>query len=461
MAHILFITPYYPPEKAAAAVCVSENAVRMAKYGHQVTILTTVPNYPDGIVAPEYRGHLLQEETLNGVRVVRVWSCVSPNKGFQRRILAQFSFGLLAPLLGWREVGQPDIIIVQSPPLFDAIAVRLLAWFKHCPFIFMVSDLWPKSAVELGVLRNRLFIRLSEWLEWSTYQHASLVWVVTEGIKRVLLARGFPPERLLLLTNGVDTVKFHPSPRAQARQELDWDERFTVVYVGTHGLSHGLATMLDTAERLKNNPAIHFVLVGDGAEKASLVAQARKRALTNITFYDPQPHQRVPVFLAAADACLVHVRRNIPVFTGMLPIKMYEAMACGKPVLLAVDGEARRLAEQEAGAAIYVEPENPVALASAILSLQQRPEQAQALGQRGRALVEEKFDYDQLALALDARITLLLKEHACAHQEKATAHHKRSARIVSIIGKGRQAKNAKYWARGKAGIQPKFNGNPR
>lgn len=444
MTHILFITPYYPPEKAAAAVCVSENAVRLAKYGHRVTILTTVPNYPNGIVAPEYRGHLLQEETLDGVRVVRVWSYVSPNKGFLRRILAQLSFGLLAPLLGWKEVGQPDITVVQSPPLFDAIAVRLLARFKRCPFIFMVSDLWPESAVELGVLRNRLLIRLSEWLEWSTYQHTSLVWVVTEGIKRVLLARGFPPERLLLLTNGVDTVKFHPSSQVQARQELGWDERFTVVYVGTHGLSHGLATVLDTAERLKNNPDIHFVLVGDGAEKASLVTQAHKRALTNITFYDPQPHQRVPIFLAAADACLVHVRRNIPVFTGMLPIKMYEAMACGKPVLLAVDGEARRLAEQEAGAAIYVEPENPEALASAILSLQQRPEQAQVLGQRGRALVEEKFDYNQLALTLDAHITLLLKERACALQEKATVHLKRSARIVSTIGKGGHTKNAKY-----------------
>ncbi|MGZ3624106.1 MAG: glycosyltransferase family 4 protein [Ktedonobacteraceae bacterium] len=423
MRHIVFITPYYPPEKAAAAVCVSENAVRLVRRGHQVTVLTTVPNYPNGVVPAEYRGRILQDEMLDGVHVIRVWSFVSPNKGFLRRILAQFSFGLLAPLLGWREIGQPDIIIVQSPPLFDAIAVRLLAWFKRCPFIYMVSDLWPESAVEMGVLRNRLLIRLSEWLEWSTYQRASLVWVVTEGIKHTLLKRGFPPERLLLLTNGVDTVKFHPSSQIEARRELDWDDRFTVVYVGTHGLSHGLATVLDTAEFLKNHPDILFVLVGDGAEKENLVIQANKRALTNITFYDAQPHKSVPIFLAAADACLVHVRRNIPVFTGMLPIKMYEAMACGKPVLLGVDGEARRLAEQEAGAALYVEPENPMALASAILSLQQQPALAQVMGQRGRALVEEKFDYNQLVLALDARIDSLLKEPACKPQEKATAHH--------------------------------------
>src|SRR6266571_4385765 len=165
MSRILFISPYYPPEKGAAAVCVSENAKRLAKRGHQVTVLTTVPNYPSGIVPPEYRGRLLQEEERDGVRVVRVWSYTSPNKGFLRRILSHFSFGCLAPLLGGKAVGRPDVIIVQLAPLFNTIAARLLAWWKYCPFICMVSDLWPESAVQLGVLRNRLLIKLAEWLE--------------------------------------------------------------------------------------------------------------------------------------------------------------------------------------------------------------------------------------------------------------------------------------------------------
>src|SRR5712691_11629510 len=142
MAKVLFISPNYLPENGAAAVCVSETAKRLVERGHQVTVLTTVPNYPSGIVPPEYRGRVLQEEVRDGVRVVRVWSYTSPNKGFLRRILAHFSFGCLAPLLGGNAVGQPDIIVVQSPPLFDAIAVRIMAWRKHCPFIFMVSDLW-------------------------------------------------------------------------------------------------------------------------------------------------------------------------------------------------------------------------------------------------------------------------------------------------------------------------------
>jgi len=135
VAHILFITPYYPPENGAAAACVSETATHLVLRGHQVTVLTTVPNYPLGIVPPQYRGHILQQEMLEGVRVVRVWSYISPNTGFLRRILPQISFALAAPLLGWKAVGRPDVIIVQSPPLFDAIAGRMLAWMKHCPFI--------------------------------------------------------------------------------------------------------------------------------------------------------------------------------------------------------------------------------------------------------------------------------------------------------------------------------------
>src|SRR5437899_10307175 len=145
MTHILYISLYYPPEKGVAAVCVSEFAKRLVKRGYEVTMLTTIPNHPTGIVPSEYRGNVLQEEILDGVRVVRVWSYTSPNKGFLRRVLAQLSFGCLSPLLGGKAVGQPDLIIVQSPPLFDAIAARVLAHFKHCPFIFMVADVWPES----------------------------------------------------------------------------------------------------------------------------------------------------------------------------------------------------------------------------------------------------------------------------------------------------------------------------
>ncbi|MBX5452226.1 MAG: glycosyltransferase family 4 protein, partial [Thermogemmatispora sp.] len=175
---------------------------------------------------------------------------------------------------------------------------------------------------------------------------------------------------------------------------------------GTLGISHGLTTVLDAAEQLRSYPAIRIRLVGDGGAKPELLAEARRRGLENVIFMDPFPHEQVPLLLAAADACLI-IMRKLPLFTGALPCKMYEALACGRPILLAVDGEARRLAE-EAGAAIFVEPENPTALAQAILQLYQQPGLAQALSTRGRTLAEERFDYDQLSARLDAQIATLL-----------------------------------------------------
>src|SRR5205807_121364 len=189
---------------------------------------------------------------------------VSPNRGFLRRVLAQFSFGCLTPLLGGKEVGYPDVIILESHPLFNAIAGRILARCNHCPFIFMVSDLWPASAVQLGVLRNRVLIRLAEWLEWSTYKRASLIWALSDGIREDIIRRGLASEKVFLLTNGADLTKFRPLPQMQARTLLGWDDRFTVLYAGTFGLSHGLTTLLEAAKKLRDRTDIHFVFVGDG-----------------------------------------------------------------------------------------------------------------------------------------------------------------------------------------------------
>jgi len=411
MAQILFITPYYPPEKGAAAVRVSETATRLVRRGHQVTVLTTVPNYPTGIIPVEYRGRLVQEEVLDGVRVVRVWSYVTPNKGFLRRVLAHFSFGCLAPLLGWKGVGHPNVIFVESHPLFNAIPGRILAWGKRCPFIFMVSDLWPESAIQLGILRNPMLIWLSERLEWSTYQRARLVWALTEGIQNKLIQRGLSPKHIFLLTNGADTTKFRPLLRSQARHELGWDDddRFTVLYAGNHGLLYGLTTVLNAAEQLQTHTDIHIIFVGDGARKADMVAQAQRSSLKNVTFLDSVPHDRMPLIIAGADVCLIPLRK-MPFLENTLPLKMYEIMACARPILLGVEGEARQLAEQKAGAAIYVEPENTEALVSGILYLQEHHEEAELLGLRGRAYVEARFDRGQLVEELDAHLVTLLEK---------------------------------------------------
>jgi colanic acid biosynthesis glycosyl transferase WcaI len=411
MTDILFVSRYYPPEIAVTGVCLDEVAQRLARQGHNVTVLTTVPNYPHGIVPPEYRGHMLQREEREGVQVIRVWSYVAPNKGFLRRILAQFSFGCLAPLLAWKAVGQPEVVIVTSPPLFNVIAGRVFAWLKRCPLILRVADLWPESAIQLGMLRNPLLIHLAEWLEWSTYQQAAFVWVVTERMRETLMRRGIPLEKLLLITNGVDTAKFRPLAQAQARAALGWDDRFTLLYAGNHGLVYAMSTLLDAAEQLENYPDIHMILVGDGARKAELLSEARKRGLKNVTFFASLPYDDMPLLWAAADVCLIPLRK-LSLVEGSLPVKMFEVMACARPFVLGAEGIARDVAERKAEAGIVVEPENVEALVSAILYLRAHPEEAEAFGRRGREYAKFHFDYARLAEVLDKHLEILLEKQA-------------------------------------------------
>ncbi|GCE31107.1 glycosyltransferase WbuB [Dictyobacter alpinus] len=410
--HILFISRYYYPDKAAAAVCVGETAKRLVHFGHQVTVLTTFPSYPTGVVSPEYRGRLRQIEFIDGVRVIRTWSYASANRGFFKRICSYLSFGCLAALIAQTALGAPDLIIVESPPLLNVIVAHLIAWRQHIPFIFWVADLWPEAAIQLGALRNPILIKLAQWLEWQTYQRAQLVWTVTEGMYAALIKRGLQPEKVFFLPNGVDTRRFHPIPQAEARKQLSWPELFTVLYAGTHGLTHGLGTLLDVAEKLREQSAIHFLLIGDGAEKATLMAQAQQRQLTNIHFLPPLSHEEIPLALAASDICLAHTRK-LPLFESMLPMKMFEAMACGRPLLLALNGEACRVAVQEAGAAIHCEPENPEALVMGIAYLYTHPDVVARLSQNGRNYIQTHFDYDYLTARLHEQLQQLIAQTDC------------------------------------------------
>lgn len=403
MARILFITPYFPPEVGAAQARISETAMRLARRGHEVTVLTTLPNYPKGVVFPGYERGQRRREDWHGVRVVRVWSYISTNKGFFKRVLSQLSFGLFSPLLALGAIGPLDVIIIGSPPLFDAIAGRTLAWLKRRPYIFTVADIWPESAVQLGALRNRAFIWLAEQLEWSTYRKATSVWALTDGIRSTLVKRGLPAAHVFRLTNGVDTALFQPTPRDKAKAALGWDDRFTVLYAGTVGLAQGLEIILDAAERLQDTPDVRFVIAGEGVKKAELKAEAARRGLTNVEFLGSFPYEQMPSVLSAADACLVPLK-NLPLFAGAIPSKLYEVMACARPILLAVDGEARDLVERQAGAALYVEPENGSALADGVLWFLQHPDEARALGERGRAYVVAHYDREALTTTLEGHI---------------------------------------------------------
>lgn len=410
MARILLVTQYYPPEIGAIPTYTSEMAARLVHRGHEVTVLTTLPNYPTGIVHPDYRRGANRREVRDGVTVVRVWSATSPGKGFIHRLAAYLSFTCLAPFAAARSVGHPDIIIGVAPPLFTSIATRLLARRKHCPFIFNVGDLWPESAIQLGVLQNRLLIWLAGRLEWSTYRRAGAIWALTEGIRDTLVRRGVSATKVFMLPLGVDTARFSPLPRAEARAMLGMDDRFTLLYAGNIGLAQGLSTVIEAATELRDHPDVRLLMVGNGTAKADLVAEARRRGLENVVFVDSQPPEHMPAIIAAADACLVSLRK-LPLFDGALPSKMFEYMACARPLVLSVDGEARRVAERDAEAAIFVEPENATALASAVRALRDDPRLGPRLGANGRAYVHAHYDRDHLVTMLEARIDALLRRH--------------------------------------------------
>ena len=395
MLRVVVLTHYFPPEVGAPQSRLFELAARTVAAGHEVTVLTTFPNYPTGVVPESYRGRFRVDEKMDGIRVIRTWVYATPNRGFVRRLLNHLSFAL-SSLTAARKLGRVDVLFVESPPLFIGLAAVAYRRLKRAPFIFNVSDIWPQSAVELGALKNRLAIRLAEWFEMQLYHKAARVSVVTPGILERLVARGVPRERLILLTNGVDTSVFRPGPPdAELAQKLDLDEQHKVfLYAGTHGMAQRLSTVLEAARRTRNREVL-YVLAGEGAEKDMLVRQAQSEGLDNVRFLPNQPKREMPDLINLAYASVIPLRR-LELFRSALPSKMFESMAAARPIVASLWGEAADLVEA-AHCGIVVEPESPGALAAAVERLAADPRLAKELGENGRRFVETNFDREIIA----------------------------------------------------------------
>lgn len=392
---ILYVSQYFPPEMGAPAARVSELSRSWAKFGHDVTVMTGFPNHPTGVVPPRYRGRWLCRETDADVNVVRIPIYATPNKGFIKRILMHLSFNVSAALLGLFVTKRPDLVIATSPQFFTGIAGAWLAWVWRVPFVFEVRDLWPASIVELGAMRRgTVIMRFLEWLEAAMYRRAKLIVVVAESFVEAIAARGIPREKIVVVTNGVDLGLFRPMPREPARKSLGLPEGFLATYVGTHGMAHGLGLVLDVA-KLVEADGIRFLLVGEGAEKAELMRRAEVQGITNVTFFDQQPRDRVAELYAASDVCLVLLRK-VELFKGVIPSKIFEFMGAARPILTTVDGESRAILER-AGAGQYSPPEDAVSLAAALRALAADPVRLAAMGAAGRAFVEAHYSRPVLA----------------------------------------------------------------
>jgi glycosyltransferase involved in cell wall biosynthesis len=386
----------------APAARVSELAREWARLGHRVTVLTGFPNHPTGIVHPGYRGEWVRREEVDGVQVVRAPIYAAPNKGVVKRSLSYVSLAASSALLGPFLTERPDVVIASSPQFLTGVAGLVLAGLRRTPFVFEVRDLWPRSIVEVGALpKAHPVIRGLEQLELLLYRRADRIVVVTESFTDEIAALGIPREKLHVVTNGVDLELFKPSDKAAARAALGLPaEGLIASYVGTHGMAHGLGTAVEAARLLQARapegaPRVTILLVGEGAEKAKLKAQAAALGLTNLLFWDQRPREQVAQVLAASDVCLVMLK-DAPLFRTVIPSKIFECMGAGRAILSTVQGESQRILEA-AGAGLFSPPEDAPALAAALEALARDPGKLAAMGMSGRAHVEKHYSRPALA----------------------------------------------------------------
>jgi colanic acid biosynthesis glycosyl transferase WcaI len=412
---ILYVSQYFPPEMGAPAARASELSRHWAKAGHDVSVLTGFPNHPTGVIPPEYRNRarrLVARENLDGVNVVRTWLFPFPNRKAYERMLNYSSFWVSSAVTGLF-VSRPDVVIGTSPQLLVALSGWWLAKAKRVPFVFEVRDLWPESlgAVGMGSENSVLYRSLAK-IAGFLYRKSDHIVVVTPAFEEYLVKHWqVPRQKISVVENGVETDLFNARPaNSDLRRELGVEGKFVVCYIGTMGMAHGLETLVNAAEQLQRvAPEVFFLLVGEGADKDRIIALAQARGLTNLRFVDQQPRERIPDYISASDASLVLLKKT-ELFKTVIPTKMLEFMACARPVILGVDGQAREIVEQ-AHAGIFVEPESVPELVAAVLRLRDDPSLRKLLGNNGRSYILEHFSRKRTADTYLEVLNRLLGKH--------------------------------------------------
>lgn len=367
---ILFITDNFPPEVNAPATRCHAFCRQWLEYGAEVTVMTTAPNFPGGNVYKGYKNRLRHTETIDGIRVIRVGSYITANKGVLRRTLDYLSFAIMASLQGLFH--SFDVVIATSPQFFTTWAARFLSLVKRKPWVFELRDLWPDSIAAVGAIRYPLLLKCLSAIEHHLYRKTDLIVANSPAFKETLVARGIETDKIKVVPNGTDLTFFTPRPKNEALlRKLGLQDRFIFGYIGTHGMAHSLDFIMDALSH-SQNPSIHFLFVGDGAAKKDVVKQASHLQLTNVTFLDPIPKDQVPDYIAAIDCALVPLK-NSDTFKTVIPSKIFETCAMGKPILLGVEGQVKQLIETyQAGLCFY--PEERDSFLQKVNEISQNPE---------------------------------------------------------------------------------------
>lgn len=414
--HILFLTDNFPPEVNAPASRTFEHCREWVRAGHKVTVVTGVPNFPKGKIYDGYRNWPWQTEWMAGIRIIRVVTYITANTGFGKRILDYQSF-MIAATLASPFVWGIDIVIGTSPQFFTVCAAYVISRLKRIPFVFELRDLWPESIRAVGAMQNSIWIDRLEQLALFLYRKSAHIVPVTQSFRRELIRRGVQPAKISVVTNGVNIDHFKPQSRDELlARELGLSGKFVVGYIGTHGMAHGLETLLSAAQRLKGNPAaadVRLVMLGDGANKECLIRRAKKLALNNVVFIDSVAKDQVVRYWSLLDVSIIHLKKS-DLFATVIPSKLFECMGMGIPVLHGVPGESAEIVRREDCGRVF-EPENVDQLCANIMVLRTSASLRARYSNNG-LMAAKRYDRNKLA-----RDMLELLEELVSRQQKSKA----------------------------------------
>lgn len=367
---ILFLTDNFPPESNAPATRTYEHCTKWVSLGYDVTVITCFPNFPNGKVFEGYRNKLYSNENINGIKVIRVWSYITSNSGFTKRIFDYLSYGVSSFIFGL--FIKTDLIIATSPQFFTAVSAYFLSFFKNKKWIMEVRDLWPNSIVAVGsISSNSTIFKFLKFIEKRLYHHATKIVVVTDSFKKYLINQhNIEEDKIGVFKNGINLKlikRLSTNDVDNLRQKLGLTDKIIISYIGTHGLAHALDFILSSIQKIKNSK-IHFLFIGDGAEKKKLIAFSKSLKVNNFTFLNSMPKQDVLNYISISDYSLVNLKKSDE-FLNVIPSKIFENVALYKPILLGVEGEAKQLIEYY-DVGFSFEPENSESFINAIDNIQ-------------------------------------------------------------------------------------------
>ncbi|MFW5795315.1 MAG: glycosyltransferase family 4 protein [Bacillota bacterium] len=406
--HILYITQHFPPETGAAQGRAYEMAKNLVKLGNEVTVITGMPNYPEGKIYKEYKGKLYSKEEIEDVKVIRTFLVPDNKKNSLVRILNYFSF-LISSIIGGLFITDVDVVYATSPQLFVGLSGYIISLIKRAEFVLEIRDLWVDFAIHLDQLKNKFLINFSRKMENFLYEKADKIIVVTEGFKDKIIEDGINQSKIEVVTNGIDIEHFTPIKKDKSILNIEnIKNKFVVMYAGNIGTAQGLKVMLESAKKTKEVKDIQYVIIGTGVETDKLKKYKKENNLTNVSFLGLKPKSEIANYLCSADLLLITLK-DLPFFDITIPSKVFDYMATGQPIVIGVKGEARKIVEK-AGAGKYFEPENSSELATQILNFYNGEYNINKMKINARKYAVNNFSRYKLAQKLDNVLEKIYRE---------------------------------------------------